>query len=89
MLAGFLLVSSMDMAKAIADKLIGGGGGTNFQKQFGTAALKVGKWAAFGLFGAVGKKIVSKSATLTNMKEKYGEMKAGIRSLYEDDDDKN
>ena len=87
MLAGFLLVSSMDMAKAIADKLIGGSGDTNFQKQFGTAALKVGKWAAFGLFGAVGKKIVSKSATLTNMKEKYGEMKAGIRSLYQDDDD--
>ena len=53
MLVAFLLVGAMDIAKTIADELVGGGGNTNFQKKVAKMGLAVLTWAGIG----VGKKI--------------------------------
>lgn len=81
MLVGFLLIGSMDIAKSIADSLIGGGGTANFQKRFGTAAMKTGKWALLGIGGAVGGAIVARSAKLRAVRDAVNIGKAKMSSI--------
>lgn len=95
MLVGFLLIGSMDIAKSIADSLIGGGGTANFQKQFGTAAMKTGKWALMGIGGAAVGAIVARSAKLRAARDAMREAKGALSQIgkdltgEDDDDDKS
>lgn len=81
MLVGFLLVGSMDIAKSIADSLIQGGGTANFQKQFGAAAMKTGKWALMGIGGAVGGMIVANSAKLRAARDATRSVKTALTNV--------
>ena len=93
MLVGFLLVGSMDIAKSIADTLIGGGGGANVQKRVIAMGLKVGTWAAKGALGGLGALAVANSSKLRAVRDAsreaqaaWGELK---RKLTGEDKDKS
>ncbi len=95
MLVGFLLIGSMDVAKSIADTLIGGGGSANFQKQFGTALFKTGAWAVKGIGGAAIGAIVASSPKLRALRDNARGVKNSFSAVgkhltgedEEDDDD--
>lgn len=67
LLISFLTVESLGVAKKIADKLIGGGGSANFQKQAGKALAGIAKWVGAGGIKAVGRKILEKSSKLRDV----------------------
>ena len=91
MLVGFLLVESMGIAQSIADDLVGGGGKANFQKQFGSAVAKVGKWAAVGILRKVGKGtkqlLHNNSKTFRKFEQKVGNVKNKQDELADDGED--
>lgn len=89
LLVGFLLVGSMDIAKSIANSIIGGGGENNFQKKVATGVLKVGKWAAMGILTGGAGLAVANSSKLRAMKGKMKEMQANLASMADDDDDES
>ena len=91
MLVAFLLVGAMDIAKTIADKLVGGDGDTNFQKKVAKMGLAVLTWAGIG----VGKKIVgtamkagaAHSSKFRAMQGIYKGVRSKLQSLAGDDDE--
>ena len=91
MLVAFLLVGAMDIAKTIADELVGGGGNTNFQKRVAKMGLAVLTWAGIG----VGKKIAgtamkagaAHSSKIRAMQGSYKGVRSKLRSLAGEDDE--
>ena len=68
LLVSFLILKSSGIAVALADSLIGGGGGNNFQKKIGKLAAFMAKKALVFITGAAGK-------VVTNVIEKHEKLK--------------
>ncbi len=89
LLVGFLLVGAMDIAKSIADSLVGGKGDTNFQKRIGAALFKTGKWAVMGAVTGGAGLALANSAKLRALNGKFQGIKSKLGALAGDDDDED
>lgn len=80
LLIAFLTVGSLGVAKQIADKLIGGGGQANVQKQFAKAVAGIGKAVLTWVTGGIGRIALENSAKLRKMKAGADALKVKMNS---------
>lgn len=80
LLIAFLTVGSLGVAKQIADKLIGGGGQANVQKQFAKAVAGIGKAVLTWVTGGIGRIALENSARLRKMKAGADALKVKMNS---------
>ncbi len=80
LLIAFLTVGSLGVARQIADKLIGGGGQANVQKQFAKAVAGIGKAVLTWVTGGIGRIALENSAKLRKMKAGADALKVKMNS---------
>ncbi len=80
LLIAFLVLKSIGLAVSLAGTLVGGGGGTDFQKKIASLAAQVAKKAFIAITGVIGK-IISQSKAVQAIQQKRQEAKDKINEL--------
>ena len=81
LLISFLAIKSINLADKICDTLVGGGGSTNFQKQFGAAVARKIKGVFSKIFKLTGAWFLGHSEKLRKIHGTVGDIKDQINAL--------
>ncbi len=81
LLIAFLTVKSLKVAQEIVNKLVGGGGEANFQKQAGTLAATLIRGAVIYVSGGAGKFLLDNSKKLRNFQSKVNNAQGFLNDL--------